>query len=121
MGVILHGVAHDVGHFVESPVVKGVHGVEYASLHGFQSVVDMRYGTLEDYVGCIFEKPALVHASQLVAYNVVGRVEGDTSRRSAVVFALLQGGIFEIRVVQIVRSGYIVAHMVFVMIGTDCV
>ena len=33
--VILHGVSHYVGHFVESPVVEGLHGVEDAALHGF--------------------------------------------------------------------------------------
>ena len=92
--------------------------MEYAALHGFQSVVDMWHGTLEDYVGCVFKKPALIHAAQLVAYYIVRCVEGDTSRRDAVFFALLLWGIFEIGVVQVVGSGYIVAHMVFVMIGT---
>ena len=32
MRVILHGVSHYVGHFVESPVVEGLHGVEDAAL-----------------------------------------------------------------------------------------
>ena len=50
MGVELHGVSHDIRHFVESPVVHTLHRMEDASLHRFQSVLDMRDGTLKYYV-----------------------------------------------------------------------
>ena len=50
MRVELHGMAHDVCHFIISSVVHPLHRVEDASLHGFQSVAQMGHGSLEDYV-----------------------------------------------------------------------
>ena len=50
MWVILHRVADYVGHFVESPVIKSVHRVEYTALHGLQAVVDAWHGTLQYHI-----------------------------------------------------------------------
>ena len=47
VGMVLHGVAHDVGNLVEAAVVEGLHGVEDAALHGLEAVVDMGHGALE--------------------------------------------------------------------------
>ena len=50
MGVVLHGVANDVGHFGEAPVVGLLHGMEYAALDGLQSVVDVGNRTVKDNI-----------------------------------------------------------------------
>ena len=71
--MILHGCADDIRHFVEALVVDGLHRMEYSALHGLETVVDMRNGTLENYIGCIFEKPCLVHAAQMMTHYLVGR------------------------------------------------
>ena len=63
--VVLHGLAHDVGHLVVTAVVAALHGVEYASLHGFQSILRMRHGSLQYDVRGIVQKPVPVHARQL--------------------------------------------------------
>ena len=76
VGVELHGVSHDVGHLVVASVVQPLHGVQDASLHGFQPVVDVGHGALQDDVGGIVQKPVLVHAAQLVSYAFVPRVGG---------------------------------------------
>lgn len=74
MGVKLHGVTHNIGNLVKPPVVKQLHRVEYASLHGFESVIDMRDGTLQYHIARIVEKPALEHASQFMTHHIVGGV-----------------------------------------------
>ena len=50
MRMELHGMSYDICHLVVASVVQPFHGVENASLHRFQSIVDMRYGTLQDNV-----------------------------------------------------------------------
>ncbi len=50
MRMVLHGVAHDIGDFVETAVVERFHGVQDSALHGFESVVDMRDGALQYHV-----------------------------------------------------------------------
>jgi hypothetical protein len=68
--VVLHRVAHDVGHFVETAVVEGFHRVEYAPLHGFETILDVGDGALEYHVGRVVEKPAAVHAAQLMLDDI---------------------------------------------------
>ena len=65
MRVELHRVSHDIGHLIVAPVVEPLHRVEYAALHGFEAVAEVRHGTLEDNVRGIIEKPVLIHAGQL--------------------------------------------------------
>ena len=78
MGVELHGVAHDIGDLVEAPVVEELHGVEYATLHGLEAVVDVGDGSLENHIARIVEKPALIHAAQLMAHGRIGCVDEDS-------------------------------------------
>ena len=66
MGVKLHRMAHDVGHLVVAAVVHALHRVEDAALHGFQTVVDFRHGTLENHIRGVVEKPVLVHPAEVV-------------------------------------------------------
>ena len=72
----LHGVAHDVGHLVVSPVVHALHRVQYSALHGFQSVLDMRHGTFENHIRGVVQKPVLIHAAQMVYHRGVEPVHG---------------------------------------------
>ena len=65
MGVELHGMSHDVGHLIVASVVEQLHRVEYASLHGFESVTQVGNGALEDYVRGVVQKPVLVHTRKL--------------------------------------------------------
>ena len=66
--VILHGVSHHVRHLVVASVVKLAHSVQNASLHGLQTVVQVRHGTLQDNVRCVVQEPVAVHARELVSY-----------------------------------------------------
>ena len=50
MGVELHGMAHDIRHFVVSAVIHALHRVHDASLYRFEAVFNIRDGTLQDYV-----------------------------------------------------------------------
>ena len=68
MRVKLHGVSHDVRHLVVASIVEAAHRVQDASLHRFQSIVDVGNGTLQDYVRGIVEKPMLVHARQVIGH-----------------------------------------------------
>ena len=45
-----HSPPHYVGYFVETPVVKPLHCVEDATLHGLEAVFNVRNGAFEDYV-----------------------------------------------------------------------
>ena len=66
MRVKLHGMSHDVRHLVVASIVEAAHRVQDASLHRFQSIVDVRNGTLQDHVRGIVEEPMLVHARQVI-------------------------------------------------------
>ncbi len=74
MGVELHGVAHDVRHLVVASVVHALHRVQDAPLYGFQSILDVWHGTFQDHVGGIVQKPALVHAAEVVDSSSVEAV-----------------------------------------------
>ena len=74
--VKLHGVSHNVRHLVISPVVHALHRVQYASLHRFQSVLDVGHGALQYYVRCIVQKPVLIHAAQVMHCSCVKSVHG---------------------------------------------
>ena len=66
MRVKLHGVSHDVRHLVVSSIVHSFHGVEDTSLHRFETILDVRNGTLQDDIRSIVEEPVLVHAAEMV-------------------------------------------------------
>ena len=59
--VVLHGVAHDVCHLVETAILQLVHGVQDSALHGFQAVVNIRERSIQDDVGGVVEIPLAVH------------------------------------------------------------
>ena len=46
----LHRVSHDVGHLVVTAVVHSLHRMENASLHGLESVLEMRHRALQYHV-----------------------------------------------------------------------
>ena len=76
MGMELHRVTHNVRHLVISAVVHALHRVKDATLHGFQTVLDMRYGTVQDAVTGIIQKPILVHAAEMVYCSGIEAVHG---------------------------------------------
>lgn len=60
MGMIFHGVADDIGHLVVAAVFEFIHGVEDATLDGFEPVIDVRNSAFEDNVGGVVQKPIAV-------------------------------------------------------------
>ena len=66
MRVKLHGMSHDIGNLVVSSVVHALHRVEDASLYRFQTILNMRNGTLEDHIRCIVEEPVLIHSAEVM-------------------------------------------------------
>ena len=66
MRMELHGVSYDVGHLVVTTVVHTFHGVQDTALHRLQTVLYMRHGTFQNYIGCVVEEPVLIHTTQVV-------------------------------------------------------
>jgi len=64
--VELHGVSNNIGHFVIAPVLHPLHGVQDSSLYRFEPVCDVGYGTLQNYIRGVFQKPVFEHAGQAV-------------------------------------------------------
>ena len=59
--VILHGVSNNVGHLVVATILHFPHGVKDSALNGFQPIISMRYGTFENDIGSVVEKPIAIH------------------------------------------------------------
>ena len=74
MGMELHGVAHDIGHFVITPVIHPLHGMQDAPLHRLEPVDDVRHGTFQNHVGGIIQEPMLVHPTQVVRDAIPARI-----------------------------------------------
>ena len=55
VGMVLHGFSDQTGHLVLAAVVHDLHHVENPSLHRFQTVLDMRNGSLQYDVGGIVQ------------------------------------------------------------------
>ena len=66
MRVKLHGMAHDVGHFVVAAVVHALHRVQDAALYGLQTVLNVGDGAFQNDIRGVVEKPVLVHAAEVV-------------------------------------------------------
>ena len=66
----LHGMAHDVGHFVVAPVVHPLHGMQDAALYGLESVTNVRDRSFQYHIRSIVQKPVLVHLVQMVCDTV---------------------------------------------------
>ena len=73
-------MTYDVGYLVVAAIVHTFHRVQNSTLYGFQSVAQMGYGTLQDYVAGVIQKPVLIHAAKMmnrcgikaVAWFIVG-------------------------------------------------
>ena len=76
VGVKLHGMAHNVGHFVVPSVVHAFHRVQYAALNRFQAVGDVRHGAFQDNVRGVVEEPILVHATKVMHRRGIEAVGG---------------------------------------------
>ena len=59
--VIRHRRPNNVRHLVVTTVVHLVHRMQNPALHGLQTILQSRNGTLQDYITGIFNKPILVH------------------------------------------------------------
>ena len=79
--VKLHGMPHDVGHLVVASVVHSFHRVENTSLHGFQSVLDVRHGTFQYHVRGIIQKPTLIHSAEVMNHRGIKAVGRDIAVR----------------------------------------
>ena len=69
--VKLHRFACNVRHLVVATVVHSLHRVENAALHGFQTVVKVRNGALQNHIGGIVQKPILVHPGEGMHVHLV--------------------------------------------------
>ena len=88
--VQLHRGADDVGDLVKAAVVHVPERVEDAALDGFQAVVDVRDGTVEDDVAGVVEKPVAVALRErrllvldLLAFLALRRRSLGSGRRQA--------------------------------------
>ena len=66
MRMELHGMAHNVGDLIVTPIVEPPHGMEDTTLHRLESIVDVRHGPLKNHVGGIIQEPILVHAGKMI-------------------------------------------------------
>ena len=82
MWVELHGVTHDVGHLIVTPILHAPHAVQHTALHGFQSVHDVRHCTFQNHIAGIIQEPVLIHAAQLVLHLCVLRISRSVVRVS---------------------------------------
>ena len=74
VGVVLHGVPHNICNLVVASVVKLAHGMQNAPLHRLQAVIKMRHCTLENNIRSVVQKPVLVHSGELVRNGVAATV-----------------------------------------------
>ena len=77
--VILHSATHQVCHLVKASIVEFLHGMQYATLHWLEAVLDVRHGALKYYIRRIIDKPILVHPREmqfLVLRYFICRVPG---------------------------------------------
>ena len=54
-------------------VVHAFHGVQDASLHGFETIGQMRHGAFQYDVRGIIQEPVLVHAVQVMSDAILHR------------------------------------------------
>ena len=66
MRVVVHGVAHDARHLVETAVVHLVHGMQNTALHRLQAVLEIGHGAVENRIARVVQEPAVVQLFQVV-------------------------------------------------------
>ena len=71
--MILHRLSHNVGHLGHVAVIHLEHCMQNSSLNRFQSIDNIRYRTLENYIGRIVEEPVLEHSGQFVFLAVLSK------------------------------------------------
>ena len=76
MRVKLHGMAHDIGHFVVPSIVHALHRVQYTALNRLQTVGDIRHGAFQDNIRGVVEEPVLVHATKVMHRRSIEAVGG---------------------------------------------
>ena len=64
MGMVLHGVTHDIRHLREAAVVRLLHSMEDAALHRLQSVVDIGHRTVQYHIAGIVYPIVFEHAAE---------------------------------------------------------
>ena len=84
--VILHGLAHDIGHLVVTTVIDGFHGVQNTPLHRLESVLHVRNGSFQDDIRSVIEEPITVHTRQLAHAALLGEQLAVFARRSGGLF-----------------------------------
>src|SRR5690606_24165789 len=62
MGMILHRISDDIGHFVKASVIHLFKRMHDAALYGLQAVLNARDRPLQDYVGSVLQKPVFVQS-----------------------------------------------------------
>ena len=80
VGVVLHSLSYDIGNLGVGSIVNLVHCVEHSALNRFETVHDMRHGTVENGVGSIIQIPFLEHSGEFEVAAVVAQQFLETSR-----------------------------------------
>ncbi len=80
VGVILHGLTDNVGHLVHLAVVHALHGVQYTTLNGLESVFDSGHSSFQNDIRSIVQEPVLVHAGQVI-FDVIRMVAHQSTKR----------------------------------------
>lgn len=55
MRVVLHRIAHNIGHLVVAAIVHALHRVQNAALHRLKTIHNMRHGTLQYHIRGILQ------------------------------------------------------------------
>ena len=66
MRMVVHGVAHDTCHLVETAVVHLVHGMQNAALYRLEAVLKIGHGAVENRIARVVQEPAVVQLFQVV-------------------------------------------------------
>jgi hypothetical protein len=61
--MVLHGMPDDVRHLVVAAIIEVLHAVQDPPLHRLQSIIQGRYGTLQDHIARIVQEPVPVHTA----------------------------------------------------------
>ncbi len=73
-----HRVSHDISHFIITPVVQAVHGVQNTALHRFKPVIDLGYGPFQNDIRGVIQKVVGIHAfHRLTRGSNVGGLSHD--------------------------------------------
>ena len=91
VGVVLHGVADDVGHLDEFAVVVLVQRMEDPALHRLEAVVQVGDRTVADDVGGVLDEVVVDHPGQR-ALAAAGTVAGAPSASAVVVSVAVVSG-----------------------------